>query len=240
MRFTPVGLAPFKTDITMVLPYTRMSQQQLDFLQNILQQAIFNTASTDTCPIKAIGYGNEIVVITTLNGLRIWDGNTLDRPPLAHTFASFSSQSHHHSTSYPGGPGYTEAEYLHSSSSSSASASFKAFKEARALAAKNAARGYGVVLPSGRNEREAYMRNQAHMMLTGKPMGGSASFQLDTLEVLKAFCACVFRSSVHRKNSMREGICHIVLQMVIGEIGITQDTLENLSAFIEEAKQIAP
>lgn len=84
------------------------------------------------------------------------------------------------------------------------------------------------------------MRNQAHMMLTGKPMGGSASFQLDTLEVLKAFCACVFRSSVHRKNSMREGICHIVLQMVIGEIGITQDTLENLSAFIEEAKQIAP
>lgn len=223
MRFTAVGLAPFKTDITMVLPYTRMNKSQLDFLQDVLSQATFNSTAAAADPIKAIGYGSEIVVITTLGGMRIWDGNSTDRPPLAHTFASF-----HHSS-----PQLIEA------GGGGAGGSAKLFKEAKSNAAKTCAKGYGVVLPSGRNEKEAYMRNQAHMLLTGKPMGGSTSFQLDTLEVLKAFCACVFRSSVHKKNSIREGICHIVLQMVIGEIGITQDTLENLSSFIAEAKQIA-
>ena len=73
----------------------------------------------------------------------------------------------------------------------------------------------------------------ASRTVEGKPVGGSMRWQLDTLDVLKAFAACVFRSSTFRDDDMRNGICEIVVQMVIHEVGLTHNTVDMLRTFIQ-------
>ena len=66
IRLTPIGLAPFRNDITMVLPYSMMDRAQLDFLGTIMDQAIFVASSSHPPPsavgnsIRAMGIGNEV------------------------------------------------------------------------------------------------------------------------------------------------------------------------------------
>lgn len=191
LRLTPVGLSPMVSDTTLVFPYTMMSKVQVDYLHDILRWATFNAAPNTADPIKAIGYGNEVVVITTLNSQRIWGGSALDRPALAHTFCSSTS-----------------------------------------TAAGNKRRK-GVIV-SGKEAESFQKQQEASQLIQGR----YTSFHLDETEVLKAFCACVFRSKVHKDNALREGICNVILQMVIGEVGTTRDVLNSVSEFIQAAKKV--
>ena len=50
--------------------------------------------------------------------------------------------------------------------------------------------------------------------MKGRPLAGGTNWQIDTLDVLKAFVACVFRSTLFRDNEMRRGICDIVVQVM--------------------------
>lgn len=68
--------------------------------------------------------------------------------------------------------------------------------------------------------------------MKGRPLAGGTNWQIDTLDVLKAFVACVFRSTLFRDNEMRRGICDIVVQVVMHEIGLTQNTVDTIGEFI--------
>ena len=203
MRLTPVGLSPMVSDITLVFPYTLMTKVQVDYLQDILQQATFNASPNTADPIKAIGYGNEIVVITTLHSQKIWNGNVTERAALPHTFCS--------------------------SSSTSSSQTLKKRKKGAIIS------GGGIMDENLAKRKEA--SQLVHGGMVDQCCGGG--FHLDEADVLKAFCACVFRSKVHEENALREGICNVILQMVIGEVGTTRDVLQNVSEFIRAAKQVA-
>lgn len=180
IRLTPVGLAPFRNDITMVIPYSMMDKTQLDFLDNIVQQVTFGSSGTGD-PIRGVGIGNDVVVITVLDSCKIWSDSYTDRPPLAHR----------HSTT-----GTAQTERIHRA------------------------------------------REEASRALTGKPMGGSMRWQLDTLDILKAFVACVFRSTSFTDDDMRSGICEIIVQMVIHEVGLTHNTVEMLKMFIQGIRKV--
>lgn len=82
IRLTPVGLAPFRNDITMVLPYSMMDRAQLDFLDNITQQVTLNGSSKEN--MQAMGIGNDVVVVTVLDAMRVWTDSCLDKTPLSH------------------------------------------------------------------------------------------------------------------------------------------------------------
>lgn len=73
----------------------------------------------------------------------------------------------------------------------------------------------------------------ASRAVEGRPVGGSMWWQLDTLDVLKAFAACVFRSTAFPDDDMRNGICEIVVQMVIHDVGLTHNTVDMLRTFIQ-------
>ena len=82
-------------------------------------------------------------------------------------------------------------------------------------------------------ERMRKAREEASRALTGSPLAGSMRWQLDTLDVLKAFVACVFRSTSFTDDNMRNGICEIIVQMVIHEVGLTHNTVDMLKTFIQ-------
>ena len=107
IRITPVGLAPFRNDITMVFPYSIMDRAQLDFLDNITQQISLNGSSREH--MQAIGVGNDVVVVTVLDGMRVWTDSCLDKTPL----------SHRHTSSVPAPPSSTIPSTASLSSSSS-------------------------------------------------------------------------------------------------------------------------
>jgi hypothetical protein len=99
IRLTPIGLAPFRNDITMVLPYSMMDGAQLDFLGTIMDQATFVASSHAPAvgaatgnSIRAMGIGNEVVVVTMLDGIRIWSDSPSSSAegdmPLSHRHAT--------------------------------------------------------------------------------------------------------------------------------------------------------
>lgn len=96
IRLTPIGLAPFRNDITMVLPYSMMDRVQLDFLGTIMDQAIFVASSHAPAAamgnsIRAMGIGNEVVVVTMMDGIRIWSDSPSSSEgdmPLSHRHAT--------------------------------------------------------------------------------------------------------------------------------------------------------
>lgn len=62
IRLTPIGLAPFRNDITMVVPYSMMDRAQLDFLDDLAYRATFTPANSTVYsdPVRALGIGNEV------------------------------------------------------------------------------------------------------------------------------------------------------------------------------------
>lgn len=224
LRLTPVGLAPMVSDITLVLPYTQMSKLQIDFLQDILQSATFNACANTGDPIKAVAYGNEVVVVTTLNSQRIWTGNAMERAPLPHCFANDSMKHCNVWTSGKRKKGMVVTDDTHCKN---------ARKQRKLMeACKLISGGYSSV-NAGDPPRNGYVDFSASRQA---PVG--SGYMLDEAEVLKAFCACVFRSRVHQSSSLREGICNVILQMVIGEVGTTKDVLQNVSEFVSAAKEV--
>lgn len=179
IRLTPVGLAPFRNDITMIMPYSMMDSRQLDFLERIISTASFDRhSSMDQESTQAVMVGNEVMVVTVLEGCRIWS------TPNQHQNPNLNQHEQ-------GGGG-------------------------------------------GAKKKSMLMHEEASRMLYGRPCASSSQlWQLDTLEVLKSFAACVFRSKVFEDNNVRHGICNIVVQMVVGEMSITRDTLDQLGLFMK-------
>lgn len=241
LRLTTVGLAPIAADITLVLPYTQMSKIQMDYLQDILKQASFNASAHTADPIKAIGYGSEVVIITTLHGQSIWRGNAVERPPLHHIYerkssSSSSSVSDFHAPSRKKARKNTLGDaHTHNTSGNS-------MKAQQLIMVADRDNG------QWRNESAVALEEACHW-IHGQPLCANGtipvvgqknvpSWHLDASSVLKAFCACVFRSRVHTDTCLREGICNIILQMVIGEVGTTRDILQSVSAFVHAARQL--
>lgn len=185
IRLTPVGLAPFRDDITMVLPYTMMDRGQLDFLDSLLLDASFIPAtSPQGDPVRAMGVGGEVVVVTMIDSMRVWSDSCTDRAPLVHRH----------------GPPRRHA--------------------------------------GGAADRAHRAKEDASRALHGRPVQGAMHWQLDTLDLLKALVACVFRSKAFPNNEMRHGICDIIVQMVIHEVGLTQNTVDELRAFIQGIQSV--
>lgn len=98
IRLTPLGLAPFRNDITMLLPYSMMDSTQLDYLGNLLDRASFahpNAAhpnagggSVGSGGVRAMGLGNEVAVVTMIDGVRVWAESTSEGVPLSHRHAA--------------------------------------------------------------------------------------------------------------------------------------------------------
>ena len=63
IRLTPIGLAPFRNDVTMIIPYSMMDRVQLDFLDDLAYRATFTLASSTVYsdPVRAMGIGNEVM-----------------------------------------------------------------------------------------------------------------------------------------------------------------------------------
>ncbi len=288
LRMTPVGLAPFVSDITLVLPYTHMTQLQINFLHDILHRATFNASPNTADPIKAIAYSSEVVIITCLNSQCIWSGTCLERHALQHTFVTLHP-GHSSSSAVAAAAASSNSNTLLSSGKKNKragengegssnekrrrkhGASSQQNKLVPAVACEQAhsqrkmnmqamqeasmlVQGNPAALHNSTN-RDPHMQNSAHQNSThnSKSMvtesekvaaqhkGNNTSaghYQLDMADVLKAFCACVFRSKIHKDNSLREGICNVILQMVIGEVGITRDILQSVSRFIQTVKNI--
>lgn len=197
IRLTPSGLAPFRNDITMVLPYSIMDRTQLDFLDNITQQISLNGSGREH--VQAMGIGNDAVIVTVLGSMRVWTDSCLDKTPLSHRYAT---------------------QPLSSSILTGHKRKVSQLSLGGGAAADDAAAAYRA-------------REDASRAVAGKPVGGSMRWQLDTLDVLKAFAACVFRSSTFKDDDMRNGICEIVVQMVIHEVGLTHNTVDMLRTFIQ-------
>ena len=96
-----------------------------------------------------------------------------------------------------------------------------------------------VVVKGGDKERLSKAKEEASRALKGSPIAGGTHWQLDTLEVLKAFVACVFRSTLFKDREMKRGICDIVIQMVIHDVGLTQNIVSLLGDFIEGMEEIS-
>lgn len=210
IRLTPIGLAPFRNDVTMIIPYSMMDRVQLDFLDNLAYSATFTPVSSTVYsdPVRALGIGNEVslwghlcmfyphmsmntdpkvythtqvMVITMIDSMRIWsDSNHI---PLSHRHISCPL-------------------------------------------------GKSVVV-GGDKERIARAKEEANRALKGSPIAGGTHWQLDTLDVLKAFVVCVFRSTQFKDREMKRGICDIIIQMVIHDVGLTQNIVNLLGEFIE-------
>lgn len=97
--------------------------------------------------------------------------------------------------------------------------------------------GKSVVI-GGDKERISRAKEEASRALKGSPIAGGAHWQLDTLDVLKAFVACVFRSTQFKDVEMKRGICDIIIQMVIHDVGLTQNTVNLLGEFIDGIQSI--
>jgi hypothetical protein len=209
VRLTPVGLAPITSDITFVLPYSQMSKLQIDFLQDILLRATFNACANTADPIKAIAYGNEVVIVTTLQSQRIWNGHGIERPALHHQFAADGCKRKR------------GCAMVDDAQCESVRKQLKLQEACKLL--------------TGRQSKAMLDK---HSSSSSNISSSSSAVYLDETDVLKAFCACVFRSKVHKDNALREGICNVVLQMVIGEIGTTKDVLKSVNDFVQAAKTL--
>jgi hypothetical protein len=179
VRLTSVGLAPFRNNVTMVIPYTAMNPTQLDFLASLAGAVEIKSGSKS--PMRAITQGQDTLVVTVMDGVTVWDGN-------AGTDRSSSGLPHR------GGRGHANP---------------------------------------GEAERRASARDEVTRLMAGRPAAGATRWHLDTLCLLKAFVVCVFRSEQHTDNDMRRGICNIVIQMVMHEVGLTRDMLGELNTFIQ-------
>ena len=142
-----MGIAPFRNDITMIIPYSMMDRAQLDFLDDLAERASFVPVSSTVHrdPVRAMGIGNEVMVITMIDSAKIWSDVSKDGIPLSHKHVSC-----------PLGK---------------------------------------AVMSSGDKERIARAKEEASRAVKGSPVAGGSYWQLDTLDVLKAFVACVFRSN---------------------------------------------
>lgn len=218
LRLTPVGLSPMVSDISLVFPYTQMSKVQVDFLYDILHRATFNAAPNTADPIKAIGYGNEVVVVTTLNSQKIWNTVSFqNRPALVHTFAANA--------------GITPTSTNKKKCMEDKGQHLQHLQHKQQYLS-------GLVATDSQHCKEIH-QNQVMQEAAQLIQGNFNRFHLDEADVLKAFCACVFRSKTHKDNALREGICNVILQMVIGEVGTTRDILKDVSDFIQAAKTIS-
>lgn len=186
IRLTPLGLAPFRHDISMVLPYSMMDRTQLDFLDNIVH-AVSCSSGTKNNPTQVLTFRNGVVVVTVLNSVKIWSGSSTDKTPLSHRHRTTTTHKNIAITD----PADTEAEKLRIS------------------------------------------REEASRALDGRPIRGSLQWQLDTLDLLKAFVACVFRSTTFQDDNTRSGICEIVVQMVMHDVGLTHNTVDMLKKFVQ-------
>ena len=74
IRLTPMGIAPFRNDMTMIIPYSMMDRAQLDFLDDLADRASFIPMSSilHQDPVRAMGIGNEVMVITMIDSAKIW------------------------------------------------------------------------------------------------------------------------------------------------------------------------
>ena len=187
IRLTPIGIAPFRNDITMIIPYSVMDKVQLEFLDDLASRASFVPVSSTQYrdPIRAIGMGNEVMVITMIESMKIWSDGSREGVPLCHRHVSCP---------------------LGKSSSD--------------------------------KERMSRAKEEASRAVRGCPMAGDAYWQLDTLDVLKAFVACVFRSKQFTGSEMKRGICDIIIQMVIHDVGLTQNIINSLGDFINGVQSV--
>ena len=200
IRLTSVGLAPFRSDITMLVPYTSMSRQQLDFLDRLVQEAEAATASSGGGGgVRYIAMGNEVVVFTVVDSVRVWsDSSGSDnKTPLSHrVFAAAVT------------PSQTQTA-----------------GKARA--------------GSAAQKRMREDEDEASISVYGVPRAGACHWQIDTLNLLKAFVACIFRSTAFTDTAMRYGICDIVVQMVMHEVAVTVDTLREVKKYIDTVCRVA-
>ena len=199
IRLTSVGLAPFRSDITMLVPYTSMSKQQLDFLDRLVQEAEAATASSGGSGVRYIAMGNEVVVFTVVDSVRVWsDSSGSDnKTPLSHrVFAAAVT------------PSQTQTA-----------------GKARA--------------GSAAQKRMREDEDEASISVYGVPRAGACHWQIDTLNLLKAFVACIFRSTAFTDTAMRYGICDIVVQMVMHEVAVTVDTLREVKKYIDTVCRVA-
>jgi hypothetical protein len=226
MRMTCVGLAPMVADITMVLPYSQMTRLQVEYLQDILSRATFNPCPNTADPIKAIAYGNEVVVITTLHSQRIWQCNASERPALYHTFAN----GLHTAKSGP----KNSFMCTHDVQSDRGKKAISLQKTASMIQGM----GNSCDIPNCNAQKAPTASKLASSCTRGRSMQPTTVY-IEETEILKAFCACVFRSKVHQDNALREGICNVILQMVIGEVGTTKDVLRDVHEFVKAAKEIS-
>lgn len=186
IRLTPLGLAPFRHDITMVLPYSMMDRTQLDFLENIVH-TVSNSHGTKNTATQILTFRNGVVVVTVLNSVKVWSGSSTDRTPLSHRHRTITA----HKQTVITDPNDTEAEKV-------------------------------------RNSCE-----EASRVVQGRPVRGPLQWQLDTLDLLKAFVACVFRSTTFQDDDTRSGICEIVVQTVMHDVGLTHNTVDMLKTFVQ-------
>jgi len=74
--------------------------------------------------------------------------------------------------------------------------------------------------------------------VSGSPPTSSSSkyvhWYISPMEILKAFILCVFRSVCFQDPSTKVGICSIVIQSVVHDIGLTQESIKELSAFVDD------
>lgn len=74
VRLTPVGVAPFKNNISMVYHYKWMTDTQKDYVLGILN-SIHITASCSLLRehrVQGIGLAGEVVVVTWMDGEKMW------------------------------------------------------------------------------------------------------------------------------------------------------------------------
>jgi hypothetical protein len=254
MRLTPVGLAPFALDITLVFPYTHMTQLQINFLHDILHRATFNSMPNTADTVKALSYNNEIVIITHLSKHCIWNGSCMQHHALEHTFMHPMQMNSTQSTVHAHEPAH---EPMHESNRLNTS-DRRNKRQKTTQQTKQPLNRKTSLLPAVAYEQNHIEKTQkmqlaqeTNTLLFGNsnssiqgPMqpsstAGCSLYHLDTVNVLNGFCACVFRSKIHKQNTIREGICNVILQMVIGEVGITKDTLQSVSKFIQAAKEVS-
>lgn len=169
IRMTPMGLAPFRDDINMVIPYSTMDHSQLEFLDHIMQTSHFGSGGG--APTCAMCMGDDVVTVTTLDGVRVWSDSSRDRAPLTHSNA---------------------------------------------------------------------VADEASRTVDGVPLGGGTQWHIDTMDLLKAFVSCVFRSTVFTDDDTRTGVCDIVIQMVIHDVGLTQNMVDMLRVFIHGIRARKP
>lgn len=97
-------------------------------------------------------------------------------------------------------------------------------------------------------EQKSYLRNivtEGHDSVTGLvaslQIGGGcmlcrsigvADVKLQAADVLRAFCNCVFHSTVHTDQLVRRGVCNLVLQRVGGSLHLNRATMQEVSEFI--------